>query len=104
LHFLPSCASRFDDGIVVRGVPEISRFFGIVIGMFFNEHEKPHFHATYGEYKISVEIESRSMRGTFPTPARRLVLEWAKLHRRELLDNWERARRHKRLESIAPLE
>ena len=46
-------------------MPEISRFLGIVIGMFFNEHGVPHFHAVYGEHKITVEIESGTVRGTF---------------------------------------
>jgi len=104
LHFLPSCASRFDDVIVVVGVPEISRFFGIVIGMFFSEHGVPHFHAIYGEFKMTVEIESRRTRGTFPRRARQFVLEWAVIHEQELSDNWERARRGEPLEPIAPLE
>jgi hypothetical protein len=85
-------------------MPEISRFLGIVIGMFFNEHGLPHFHAVYGEHKITVEIESDTVRGEFPPRARRLVLEWAHLHKQELLDDWERARRREPLERIAPLE
>jgi hypothetical protein len=85
-------------------MPEISRFLGIVIGMFFNEHGLPHFHAVYGEYKITVEIESETVRGEFPPRALRLVLEWAQLHRQELLDDWERARRRQPLERIPPLE
>jgi hypothetical protein len=85
-------------------MPEISRFLGIVIGMFFREHGVPHFHAVYGEYKITVEIESGKVRGEFPARAQRLVLEWAQLHARELLENWERARQRQPLEPIAPLE
>ena len=85
-------------------MPEISRFLGIVIGMFFNEHGLPHFHAVYGEYTITVEIESGTVRGEFPPRALRLVLEWAQLHRPELLDDWERARRRQPLERIPPLE
>jgi hypothetical protein len=85
-------------------MPEISRFLGIVIGMFFNEHGLPHFHAVYGEYKITVEIESGTVRGEFPPRALRLVLEWAQLHEPELLDDWERARRRQPLERIPPLE
>ena len=56
-------------------MPEISRFLRIVIGMFFNEHGPPHFHAVYGDHKITVEIESGTVRGTFPPRALRLVLE-----------------------------
>ena len=85
-------------------MPEISRFLGIVIGMFFNEHGLPHFHAVYGEYKITVEIESGTVRGAFPPRALRLVLEWAQLHKQELLDDWERARQRQPLERIPPLE
>ena len=85
-------------------MPEISRFLGIVIGRFFNEHGPPHFHAVYGEHKITVEIESGHVRGEFPTRARRLVLEWASLHRQELVANWDRARRREPLTRIEPLE
>ena len=85
-------------------MPEISRFLGIVIGMFFNDHGPPHFHAVYGEHTVTVEIESGSVRGTFPPRALRLVLEWASLHRQELLTNWERARHRQALIRIEPLE
>ena len=85
-------------------MPEISRFLGIVIGMFFNEHGLPHFHAVYGEYKVTVEIESGTVRGEFPPRALRLVLEWAELHKQEWFEDWERARRRQPLERIPPLE
>jgi hypothetical protein len=85
-------------------MPEISRFLGIVIGMFFNEHGLPHFHAVYGEYKVTVEIESGTVRGEFPPRALRLVLEWAELHKQELFEDWERARRRQPLKRIPPLE
>jgi hypothetical protein len=85
-------------------VPEISRFLGIVIGMFFNEHGVPHFHAVYGEYKITIEIESGNVRGHFPGRALGLALEWTGLHKQELLENWERARQRQPLKRIAPLE
>lgn len=93
-----------DDLGVESSMPEISRFLGIVIGMFFSEHGLPHFHAVYGEHKITVEIESGTVQGDFPPRALRLVLEWSQLHQQELLDNWERARQHQPLERIAPLE
>lgn len=85
-------------------MPEIARFLGIVIGMFYSEHGVPHFHAVYGEHEISVEIESRRVHGSFPRRALRLVLEWTELHEAELLENWRRARRAQPLEPIAPLE
>lgn len=85
-------------------MPEISRFLGIVIGMFYSEHGVPHFHAVYGEHEVSIEIESRAVHGQFPPRALRLVLEWAELHRAELLENWELARQGQPLMPIAPLE
>jgi len=83
-------------------VPEISRFLGVVIGMFYSEHGVPHFHAVYGEYEAS--IESERVHGALPRRALALVLEWNRLHRQELLDNWERARAGQPLNRIAPLE
>ena len=85
-------------------MPELSRFLGIVIAMYFTEHGVPHFHAVYGEFEISVEIDSGKVHGMFPNRAERLVLEWWRLHRHELLDNWQRARAGVSLERIAPLE
>ena len=85
-------------------MPEISRFLGTVIGMFYSEHGIAHFHAVYGEREIAVEVESQIVRGSFPPRALRHVLEWAALHKQELLDNWELARQGKPLNRIAPLE
>ncbi|HET7841422.1 MAG TPA: DUF4160 domain-containing protein [Terriglobia bacterium] len=85
-------------------MPEISRFLGIVIGMFYSEHGVPHFHAAYGEYEISVEIETGTVRGQFPPRALRLVLDWRALHKRELLEDWELARTGQILKPVAPLE
>ncbi len=85
-------------------MPEISRFLGIVIGMFYREHGVAHFHAVYGEHEISVEVESGAVHGSFPPRALRHVLEWAALHKAELLTNWELAREGKPLNRIAPLE
>jgi hypothetical protein len=85
-------------------MPEISRFLGIVIGMFYREHGVPHFHAVYGEHEITLEIENGTVHGTFPSRALRLVHEWASLHREELLSNWDKARRGEPLDRISPLE
>ena len=62
-------------------MPELSRFFGIVIGMFYREHGVPHFHAVYGERRISVEVDTLTVHGDFPQRAQFLVLEWAGRHR-----------------------
>lgn len=85
-------------------MPEISRFLGIVIGMFYSEHGVPHFHAVYGDHEISMEIETGRIHGNFPPRALKLVLEWAGLHKEELLANWQRARQGQPLTRIAPLE
>jgi hypothetical protein len=84
---------------------EISRFFGIVICMFFREHSPPHFHLSYGEYEASIEIESLALlHGRVPPRALALTIEWAMLHRAELRANWDRARRGESFQKIAPLE
>ena len=85
-------------------MPEISRFLGIVIGIFYSEHGVAHFHAVYGEHEISVEVESGKIHGQFPARALRLVLEWASLHKQELIENWQLARQGQPLRRIAPLE
>jgi len=85
-------------------MPVISRFLGISISMHFVEHGVPHFHAAYGEYEVSVEVQSGVVRGRFPPRALQHVLEWATLRRSELVANWERARRGESLEPVAPLE
>ena len=86
-------------------MPEISRFFGIVITMYYTDHALPHFHAKYGEQRISVAIEdARILSGDFPRRARELVFEWLELHRDELMDDWELVRARKPLKKIDPLE
>jgi hypothetical protein len=85
-------------------MPEISRFFGIVIGIFYSEHGAAHFHAVYGKHEITVEVESGKIHGQFPARALRLVLEWANLHRGELIENWQLAQQGQPLRRIAPLE
>jgi hypothetical protein len=86
-------------------VPEISRFFGIVIKMFFSDHSPPHFHAEYGEHEALVTIETLEvLRGGLPSPALGLVLEWSAAHRDELRADWHRARSGQTLEPIDPLE
>ena len=86
-------------------MPEISRFFGIVIRMFYNDHAPPHFHASYGDREALIEIETLAVyRGDLPRRAMALVLEWALLHRQELRCDWELARSGQTPEPVAPLE
>jgi hypothetical protein len=72
--------------------------------MFYRDHAPPHFHAIYGEYEITVEIESGVINGRFPKRALRLVFEWLELHREELLENWRLAEDRRPLNKIEPLE
>jgi hypothetical protein len=86
-------------------VPEISRFFGIVVSMHYNDHPPPHVHARYGELKAIIEIESLTVLQGWLTPrVLGLVVEWAGLHRKELLENWQHAREQEQLVRILPLE
>jgi len=89
-------------------MPEISRFFGIVIVMHWGEreHPPPHFHARYGDWEVSVDIETLEVfDGHLPRRALNLILDWAELHRAELLANWELAWNNAGpLNPIPPLE
>lgn len=85
-------------------MPEICRFYGIVIRMFYQDHEPPHFHAVYGGQSAIIEISTLAIiEGRLPARATGLVVEWASLHQDELLDRWAQARSHQPLESIQPL-
>ncbi len=85
-------------------MPELSRFLGIVICMYYREHTPPHFHAEYGEFEITVEIDTGVVTGKFPRRALHLVLEWYSLHRTELAENWSLAQGKSPLKTIEPLE
>lgn len=86
-------------------MPEISRFFGIIVRMYWNDHEPPHFHALYGSEEALIEIDTLAIyRGSLPRRALALVLEWALVHRGELRKNWELARIPEPLNPIEPLQ
>lgn len=86
-------------------MPEISRFFGIVIKMFFNDHNPPHFHAEYASDLALIDIRNLTVfSGYLPPRVLGLVIEWAVLHQQELLADWERARTREELKKITPLE
>jgi len=95
------------DSIAARNttaVPTISAFYGIAIRMHPGDHAPPHFHARYGEHKAVVGIESGVIiRGTLPATARRLVLEWAAIHRDALLENWTLCVTQQQPKKIPPL-
>jgi hypothetical protein len=86
-------------------MPEISRFYGIVISMYFVDHPPPHFHAKYGSQAACFDIETLLLlEGKLPARVRGMVIEWASQHQDELRSNWMRARTRESLLSIDPLE
>jgi len=77
-------------------MPEIARFYGIVIKLFFGDHPPPHFHAVYGEYVGLFDLDSLEMvEGDLPKRATRLVVEWARIHQSELKQIWDSQEFHK---------
>ncbi len=86
-------------------MPEISRFYGISIYMYFREHRPPHFHAVYGENEALISIETLGIvSGWLPPRVMGLVVEWASLHKEELKRNWDKACNHQRPDKIEPLK
>ncbi|MEI6754891.1 MAG: DUF4160 domain-containing protein [Paludibacter sp.] len=86
-------------------MPEVSRFYGIIIALYYNEHNPPHFHAKYGEFLAEIDIRTlQILNGELPKRAKSLVLEWADEHREELMQDWELARQKAELKAIEPLK
>lgn len=86
-------------------MPIVSRFFGIIIQMFWREHAPPHFHALYGEHEALIDIRTLEViRGGLPRRALALVLEWAALQRPALMEDWEICQRKLPPKKIPPLE
>ena len=85
-------------------MPEISRFLGIVIYMYFNEHNPPHFHAEYNEFKAAILIQTLGVtEGKLPSKVLSLVVEWAQEHQEELLENWNSIEETGKYKKIKPL-
>jgi hypothetical protein len=86
-------------------MPVVSRFFGIAIAFYWEDHLPPHFHAKYGGDEVMMDIRTGEvLRGSLSRRALVLVEEWRKIHVAQLLDNWERARQRQPLVYISPLE
>ncbi len=86
-------------------MPTISRFYGILIRMYFDDKHAPHFHAIYGEHRAQITVaDGKIMQGHLPPHAYRLVVEWAQAHRAELEEDWKLARAKQPLKDIEPLE
>jgi len=85
-------------------MPRLSEFYGIVIAMYYEDHDPPHFHVVYAGNRASVRWNPFGVqRGTLPTRALNLVREWATQHGDELMENWQRARQGLPLQPIPPL-
>ena len=85
-------------------MPQISYFLGVIIRMFYREHNPPHFHAFYGDYEALIDIQKNEIiSGNLPPRVLGLVVEWTALHQEELMANWERSKRQEPLLSIEPL-
>jgi hypothetical protein len=86
-------------------MPEISRFFGIVIRMYFGDHAPPHFHAEYADHRAVIGIQTLVViGGSLPPRALGLVIEWASQYREELSDLWQRAANQQPLHRLPPLQ
>jgi len=88
----------------MEGMPELSRFFGIVIAMYYLDHAPPHFHAVYGEFRATIDIRTGKINGHFPRRVLSYVEEWRILHRGELMAAWRLAQAGHPLPRIDPLE
>jgi hypothetical protein len=85
-------------------MPVISRFYGIIIAMYFNDHNPPHFHAKYSGDEALFDFGGNIIEGELPNRASKLVKDWIQLHRDELDANWTKARNGEPLFPIEPLE
>jgi Domain of unknown function (DUF4160) len=86
-------------------MPTISRFFGITVAMYFDDHGHPHFHAKHADGNAKIRIDEVGViDSNLPERQLRLVLAWAELHQRELLENWRLARAGETLREIDPLQ
>lgn len=85
-------------------MPEISRFLGIIIYMYFNDHNPPHFHVRYNDHRAVITIETLAIYdGYLPPRVMGLVIEWAGLHREELHKNWDNLIKTGTFSPIPPL-
>jgi hypothetical protein len=85
-------------------MPEISRFYGIIIKMYFNEHNPPHFHIEYQDYEAIMNIETGEVIGNMSRRALNLVYDWLDQNKEALLENWKRIEERKPLNNIKPLD
>ena len=86
-------------------MPRISAFYGIIVWMYWKDHNPPHIHATYGEFEILINITDFSIyAGYLPSRALGLLMEWTSIHHEELIENWELMMQSLPLKSVEPLQ
>ncbi len=85
-------------------MPEISKFYGIIIYMYIDDHNPPHFHVWYDDYQAEITIKDGIVTGSLPRRALHLVYEWLDLHREELMENWRRLSNSEAALKIEPLK
>ena len=86
-------------------MPEISRFLGIVVQMYFNKHNPPHFHVKYNNYRAQIDIETlRIIGGHLPPKVFSLVVKWASIYQEDLRKNWRNILENGTFTKINPLE
>lgn len=84
-------------------MPTISMFYGIIISMFNDEHNPPHFHANYQDNEGVFNMEGELIEGEMPRRQQKFIAAWAEIHKDELLANWELAKKNQKLFRIDPL-
>ena len=85
-------------------MPEISRFYGVIILMFIDDHNPPHIHVRYAGYRTSITIEDHTVKGPLPERLLKIVFEWMDKHHDELMDNWNRLKNDKDPNPVIPFE
>jgi len=85
-------------------MPEISRFFGIIISLYWRDHNPPHIHVTYQNYECTISVIDRIVEGHVPAKVIAKVSEWLDLHEAEILTLWEKAQRGEKLYKVEPLK
>ena len=85
-------------------MPEICRFYGLIIIMNYKDHAPPHFHVWYGDYKALVTIEEGIFKGEMPKRALKMIFDWLEIHKEELMEDWNLAQIGEKLNKIEPLK
>ena len=84
-------------------MPIISMFYGILVRMYYDDHNPPHFHAFYTDYKATFSFDGKLLDGNMPTKQVKLIVAWSVIHKEELIANWELAKNGETLFMITPL-